>query len=203
MVFWFNPIFHIAAIALREDQEFACDYDVLSACEPDERYHYARALLTGTGAFLLPRTLAFFSRPTERYVMIEKHRLSKASSITGLILCSVVGIFALTKAPLSMAQQGLDEHITLYFKAIPIETVVELFADFSGQSIEGIDQVAGSVVSISVVDIPARDALTQLLNCVGHTVEPDGEALEIIPLESPRHASFECVDVRIEADRTI
>jgi beta-lactamase regulating signal transducer with metallopeptidase domain len=203
MVFWFNPIIHIAAIALRDDQEFACDHDVLISCGGDERFHYARALLTGAGPFLLPRTLAFFSRPTERFVMLEKHHRSKIRNIAGLFLCSVVGVFALTRAPLSMAQQGLEEPITLNFPSIPIEKVIGLFADLSGETIEGIDQIAGSIITIHITGVPARDVLTQLLNCVGYTIEPSGEVLEIVPLSSPSHASFECLDVDFEADRTV
>ena len=202
-VFWFNPIIHIAAIALRDDQEFACDHDVLISCEADERFHYARALLTGAGPLLLPRTLAFFSGPMERFAMLEKHHRSRIRNIAGLFLCSVVGVFALTKAPLSMAQQGLEEPITLNFKSISIEAVVKLFADFSGETIEGVDQIAGSIVTMRVSDVPARDALTQLLNCLGYTFESDGEVLEIIPLGSPGDASFECSDVEIEEDRTV
>lgn len=202
-VFWFNPIVHIAAIALRDDQELACDHDVLISCAADERFHYARALLTGAGPLLLPRTLAFFSRPTERFVMIEKHHRSKTRDVAGLLLCSVVGVFALTKAPLSMAQQGLDEPITLNLQSLPIEAAIGLFASFSGQTIEGLDRISGSIVTIRVSGVPARDALTQLLNCVGHTLESHGEVLEIVPLRSAGDASFECLDVAIEENRTL
>lgn len=135
--------------------------------------------------------------------MIEKHHRSKIRNIAGLFLCSVIGVFALTKAPLSMAQQGLEEPISLNLQLIPIEAVVELFAEFSGEPIEGIDQIAGSIVTIRVSDVRARDVLTQLLNCVGYTFESDGEVLEIIPLSSPGDASFECSDVEIEKDRAV
>ena len=202
-VFWFNPIVHIAAIALRDDQEFACDHDVLISCEAGERFHYARALLTGAGPFLLPPTLAFFSRPTERFIMIEKHHKSRIRSIAGLFLCMVVGVFALTKAPSSMAQQSLDSPLSLSFKEMPIERAIELLAEFTGIPIEGVDQVEGTIITIRVNDTPARDALTQLLNCVGYTFESRGEVLEIVPLGSPGDASFECLDAEIEEDRTV
>lgn len=202
-VFWFNPIVHIAAIALRDDQELACDHDVLISCKADERFHYARALFAGAGPLLLPPTLAFFSKPTARIVMIEKHRKSHARSVAGLSLCALVGVFAFTKAPLSMAQQGLDEPITLNLQMLPIETVIELFANFAGETIGGVHRVAGSVITIRVTDVPARDALTQLLNCVGHTLESDGAVLEIIPLGSSGDALFQCLDVEIEEDRSI
>ena len=43
-LFWFNPLFHLAAARMRHDQELACDADVL-AVHPQQRRHYGDALL--------------------------------------------------------------------------------------------------------------------------------------------------------------
>ena len=43
-LFWFNPLFHIAVLRMRNDQELACDADVL-ARQPHARRCYGDALL--------------------------------------------------------------------------------------------------------------------------------------------------------------
>ncbi|MDE2407789.1 MAG: TonB family protein [Xanthomonadaceae bacterium] len=43
-LFWFNPLFHLAAARMRHDQELACDADVLAA-HPQQRRRYGDALL--------------------------------------------------------------------------------------------------------------------------------------------------------------
>ncbi len=43
-LFWFNPLFHLAAARMRHDQELACDADVLAA-NPRQRRRYGDALL--------------------------------------------------------------------------------------------------------------------------------------------------------------
>src|SRR5690606_4874806 len=43
-LFWFNPLFHLAAARMRHDQELACDADVLAA-HPRQRRRYGNALL--------------------------------------------------------------------------------------------------------------------------------------------------------------
>jgi hypothetical protein len=139
----------------------------------------------------------------ERFVMIEKHLKSRIRNIAGLFLCSVVGVFTLTKAPSSMAQPSLERHLTLSLKDVPIERAIELFADFTGMTIAGVDQIEGTIITIRVSDAPAGDVLTQLLNCVGYTFESSSAVLEIVPLGSPGDASFECLDVEFERDRTV
>jgi beta-lactamase regulating signal transducer with metallopeptidase domain len=202
-VFWFNPIVHIGAFALRDDQEFACDQTVLASCNRDERFHYGRALLIGAGPYLTPPTLTFFGNTKERILMIEKHKTSKPRTLAGLTLCLFVGALALTKAPMSLAQSRLGDPITLNFQEIPIERVVGLFAEFAEMEVVGIEQIEGPVVTIRVFDVPARDALMQLLNCVGHTFQSNGQSLEIVPLQSSSDVSFECNDVEFPEEQTV
>ncbi len=103
-VFWFNPIVHIALRSFREDQEYACDQAVLSDSSSEDRYHYGRALLLGSSPQLVPSVLTFFKKNMERYLMLAKHKKSKLNTILGAGLCLVVGIFAFTTAPDSIAQ---------------------------------------------------------------------------------------------------
>lgn len=195
--FWFNPLVHTAAIAVRTDQEFACDQSVLASCSAEERFHYARALLIGAGAFALPQGISFFSRPRERVIMIEKHRKSSIRNIAGVALFSLIGILTLTTAPLSMAQQSLDKPVTLNFRVIDIERVIEMLADVSGATIEGINRVEGATITLRASDRPVGDVLMQLLNCVGHTFRAVGDSFEIVPLASEADATFECGDFEV------
>ena len=103
-LFWFNPIVHIAIKCFREDQEYACDQSVISKCDSKQRYQYGKALLSSTSPLLVPSALTFFSKSKERYIMLGKHRNSKLNSAMGLSLCFIVGLFAFTSAPQSIAQ---------------------------------------------------------------------------------------------------
>ena len=115
-VFWFNPIVHLAAGAMRDDQELACDQAVLSGGTNEDRYSYGRALMVGAGAYLFPSLLNFFGNQKERIAMIRNHKASLRRDIVGVGLCALVGIFALTKAPVSVAELVSDEPLTLNFQ---------------------------------------------------------------------------------------
>jgi beta-lactamase regulating signal transducer with metallopeptidase domain len=78
---WFNPLGHYGWLALRRDQEAACDARVIAASTSEERAAYAR-LIAGfaTGAELAPR--AALAAPMACPVLGEKsiiHRLRSLS----------------------------------------------------------------------------------------------------------------------------
>lgn len=196
-IFWFNPIVHIAAIALRDDQELACDQSVLAGSTADDRYHYGKALMVGSGPQLVPPTMAFPGRQKERVLMIPKHRRSPMRSLVGIALCGLVGLFSLTKAPVSVSQEALDSRLTISLQDMPLEHAIGLFATMSGTEISGIERVQGRAVTIRVEDVPVRDVLMKLLNCVGYTFESRSDGIDIIPLRSPADAEFECLGVEI------
>jgi hypothetical protein len=181
-VFWFNPIVHLGAGAMRLDQELACDQAVLRGSSADDRYAYGKTLLGG-GAHLFPSLLNFFGNQRERIVMIRNHKASLRRDMVGIGLCALVGVFALTKAPVSVAELVSDAPLSMNFSKIPIVKVVELIRDFSGAvEIVGLGQLDGITITASVQAVPARDALQGILNCAGFTYEERSGALAIVPL---------------------
>ena len=189
-VFWFNPIVHLAAGALRDDQEIACDQAVLHGSTHEERYSYGRALLVGAGAHLFPSLLNFFGNQKRRIAMIASHKASRRRDIVGLGLCALVGVFALTKAPVSVAELVSDAPITLNFQQIPVTKVVELIRDFSGAgAITGLEQLGAATITARIEGAPAREALRRILNCAGFAYEERGEVLAIVPLRAAGSAA--------------
>ena len=108
-VFWFNPAIHFALQLMREDQELACDSSVLANCSEEQRYQYGRALAAGMGPHLMPPVLRFFSAHKERFTMLSKHKVSTLNTIIGVSLCVMISVFALTKAPTTLAQRSFEE----------------------------------------------------------------------------------------------
>jgi len=185
-VFWFNPIVHFAANAVRDDQELACDQAVLGSRNSEERYSYGRALLVGAGAYLFPSLLNFFGNQKERIAMIRNHKASRRRDMLGIAMCALVGVFALTKAPVSIADLVSEEPVTMTFQQLPLNKFIELISDFSGTEIVGVEQLGNRTVTVHVKGVPAREALQQVLSCAGFTYEERGEAVAIVPL--PRGA---------------
>lgn len=75
-LFWFNPLFHLAAARMRHDQELACDADVLAA-HPRQRRRYGNALLNAQLALqTAPLGCHFgFGHPLkERIMLLNRER---------------------------------------------------------------------------------------------------------------------------------
>jgi bla regulator protein blaR1 len=198
-VFWFNPIVHLAANAMRDDQELACDQAVLSRGSDEDRYSYGRALLVGAGAYLFPSLLNFFGNQKERIAMIRNHTASLRRDIVGIALCALVGVFALTKAPVSVAELVSEEPLTLNFQQLPITKVVGLIASFSGFPVEqvtGLEQLGETTVTLQIKGVPAREALQRILNCAGFTYRESGDTVAIVRLEAQAAAGV-CESIKI------
>jgi beta-lactamase regulating signal transducer with metallopeptidase domain len=197
-VFWFNPIVHVAASAVRDDQELACDQTVLRSSDHQDRYTYGRALMIGAGAQLFPTLLSFFGNQKERVAMIGKHKASPRRDVVGIGLCALVGIFALTKAPVSVAELVSGEPLTLSFSQLPMTKIVELIMDFSGGGeVLGLEQLSGMAVTVRITSVPAREALQRVLGCAGFGYEERGEAIAIVPLQEGA-ATPACGDLYLE-----
>ncbi|HSC16041.1 MAG TPA: M56 family metallopeptidase [Gammaproteobacteria bacterium] len=131
-LFWFNPLVHLAVHLLRQDQEYACDQAVVSRCTPHERYCYGRALMLGTSQEARPSFVTFFRNNTERYAMLGKYRESAWNTVVGMAVCLAVGVYSLTSAPTSVAQDAGNSGYDL-------GTITELQAEvhmakFSGEA---------------------------------------------------------------------
>ena len=112
-LFWFNPLVHVAVHALRQDQEYVCDQAVVSRCTRQERYQYGKALMLGASSQRVPSFLTFFRNSKERYVMLGKHRKSALSTLVGTGVCALIGVYSLTSAPISVAQNAVASEYDL------------------------------------------------------------------------------------------
>jgi len=101
ILFWFNPLAHIAFHVLKQDQELACDYQVLAKLNQQQRYEYGRLLLNSIRDQKIPATMAFFINYKQRFIMLEKHNNSNNKKMLGLLLCSIFMLFAFTTTPIS------------------------------------------------------------------------------------------------------
>lgn len=106
-VYWFNPIVHLALRSLREDQEMACDQATLAGCDDTDHFTYGKTLLRSSVPTLIPSVLTFFTTTKERFTMLRNRHFSKLNTLAGLTLCTLLGAFALTSAPESIAQSDL------------------------------------------------------------------------------------------------
>lgn len=102
--FWFNPIVHLAIRCFKEDQEMACDQSVLADCSMKERAEYGKALMRSSSINLVPSVLTFFTKSKERFIMLRNHKKSSMQAFATFIMCSLLSAFALTTAPVSVAQ---------------------------------------------------------------------------------------------------
>jgi beta-lactamase regulating signal transducer with metallopeptidase domain len=131
-VFWFNPLVHLAVHLLRQDQEYACDQAVVSRCTPQERYRYGRALMLGTSPEPRLSFVTFFRNNTERYAMLGKYKESAWNSVIGMLVCLGLGVYSLTSAPTSVAQNAANPGYDLG-SVISLQAEVHM-AKFSGEA---------------------------------------------------------------------
>jgi len=167
-LFWFNPIVHIAWNAFRQDQELACDYQVLAKSSKSERFEYGRVLLKGLHAHALPATMAFFNNHKQRFIMLEKHNNSKINIILGITLCTVLLVFALTKAPQSIAKQLVEDTIVSFkFDQISLKNILELINQANPREILGYENIPEKNISFEAWGVSANQVEKLLLKCSG------------------------------------
>lgn len=180
-VFWFNPLVHIAVLLLREDQELACDHGILSRGTEQDRYHYGKALLSGSYRQGYSPLLSFFGKNKRRFTMLSKHKASKLNAVLGIMLCTAVSVVTLTKAPLSAAYSGFlsDELVTLSLKSIHLRDALKLYMEFQSTEKNPPPNILdltvfnhhliedGPVISIQQTEVPANIVLERLLKCGG------------------------------------
>ena len=181
MIFWFNPIVHIAWQAFRQDQELACDYQVLAKSNNLERYEYGRVLLKGLHAHALPATMAFFNNHKQRFIMLEKHNNSKINNILGITLCTVLLVFALTKAPQSIAiENSHDMEVSFKFDSIPLKSVLELIFEANPKDVTGYENIPEINISFEAWNVSAIQIEKLILKCSGLKLLHQGKAHVIV-----------------------
>jgi beta-lactamase regulating signal transducer with metallopeptidase domain len=82
---WFNPLVHMAAVAIKHDQEMACDAEVMDVY-PDQRRRYAAAMLkAGAGPL---GVCAFGSHPLEARI----HAIVRGAPLPHPRIVGIVGL---------------------------------------------------------------------------------------------------------------
>ncbi|HEY2346126.1 MAG TPA: M56 family metallopeptidase [Xanthomonadaceae bacterium] len=102
ILFWFNPIMHIAAGRFRRDVEMACDSAVLRAHRGSRRRYASALLKTHVADGALPIGCQWHQTPPmEERIMLLKHALpTRHARLAGAILLSIA---ALTTTGIAMA----------------------------------------------------------------------------------------------------
>lgn len=193
--FWFNPLVHIAARALRHDQELACDQAIVGHCDADARWHYGKTLIASAGAYPQPVSIPFFGKHRERIAMIARHRASKIRHGIGIALCAALGACALTSPPPPVIQAGTGDPITLNFVDLDLRAVLQLLAEFSGSNIVVSDQIPQANVTMSARSVPWDEVLARLVSCVGAELGPNSG--NVIVIRPSADGPGRCDDIEI------
>ncbi len=96
-------------------------------------------------------------------------------------------VFTIEVQPLTKTQQEVaekkkadhsGERLSLNFQDIPVRTVLQLIADFTGQNLVASDKVTGNV-TLRLQDVPWSQALDIILKSKGLSMRQTGSVLEI------------------------
>ena len=129
--------------------------------------------------------------------MIRNHTASLRRDIVGIGLCALVGLFALTKAPVSVAELVSDEPLSFNVRSMPVAELVGLIVKAFGprdrpSEVTGLEQLGDIPVTAQMKGVPAREGLQQILNCAGFTYRENGDTIAIVPLEVPQAGASAC-----------
>ena len=193
-VFWFNPIVHIGARAMRDDQELACDQAILSDCDANARYSYGKTLIASAGAGRHPISVPFFGQHKERIAMLTRHRVSRFRNAMGLALCASLAACTLTGPAPEVVQDSEEERITLNFANLELRAIFKLLAEFSNTNIVVSTELPNVGVTMSARDVPWDEVLTTLVHCVGAEMGQDGNVIVIRPAAEAA-AADRCSDI--------
>ena len=112
VLFWFNPLLHVAAGCFRRDMEFACDAAVLRRY-PDQRRLYASALLKTqlTGSALPVGCLWHHMPPMkERLMLLKLPKPTRRHALIGVVVtvCAAAAISGVALAGHDAASKAAD-----------------------------------------------------------------------------------------------
>jgi beta-lactamase regulating signal transducer with metallopeptidase domain len=174
-IFWFNPLVHMAWIKFQQDQELACDHQVLRHADYRTRIIYGEALKKGLSALLTPISLTFFNHKHERFIMLSKHKNNIFTTLTGITFIALIGFMMLTKTNMTFAEKTDEKNginISLDFKQIPLIQVVKLISETTPQEelLVQLDLLDGIDITTKVEEVPAFDFLDALLTEHGFKV---------------------------------
>jgi len=103
---WFNPLAWLAFRAFRADQELACDAAVTAAAAPEERHHYARALIKSASrpGLIAACPLNHADQLKRRLRMMKTHKVSRLRLVGGAAAVTLLGGLSLALSSPSFAQ---------------------------------------------------------------------------------------------------
>ena len=130
-IFWFHPLAWWALIALRHDQELACDAGVLREHRGKRRSYGNAMLKTQSAALALPVGCAWSPRHplAERIVMLKQVQPGNVRRLSGAVLMAVIiplGIgvaYAATAPAASPPAGGGDAHVNEYQLGMKVEWI--------------------------------------------------------------------------------
>ncbi len=168
-VFWFNPLIHIAWTKFQQDQELACDHQVLKHADHKTRHEYGLTLSKGLSALLTPNSLTFFNHKHERFIMLSKHKNNLLVTVAGLVIFVSIAYVMLTKTPISFKQKNIEQHgqlVSFNFKDIPMETIAMLISDATPgkKTLNGLELLHGKLITADAIEVHAFDFFDALLN---------------------------------------
>jgi beta-lactamase regulating signal transducer with metallopeptidase domain len=113
-LFWFNPLVHVGAAALRVDQELACDAAVL-ARHPKTRRAYGEAMLKTQLAACAPPLGCHWPASAnkqlkERFAMLARHHSTRSRHLAGAAVVAILslgaGVAAWAAQPAQVVEQS-------------------------------------------------------------------------------------------------
>ncbi|MGJ8664007.1 MAG: M56 family metallopeptidase [Marinicella sp.] len=165
--FWFNPLIHLAYRRFHEDQELACDHQILKQADDNFRLEYGMALKKGLSAHLIPQSLTFFHHKHERFLMLQKHRKNKWLTTIGLLFTLIIAYLLLTQSMITTHKKDHAVYgplVSYQFNEIPLTSIVLLIADSTQTtSITGLELLGNQSISAHAEQVNAFDFLDAVL----------------------------------------
>jgi beta-lactamase regulating signal transducer with metallopeptidase domain len=186
-LFWFNPLVHLAWTKFQQDQELACDRQVLKSTDSQTRYVYGEALKKGLSVLLTPNSLTFFNHKHERFIMLTKHKKNIFTTLAGLTFIAVIGFVVFTKTGVSFTEKSIDTHggiVSFEFNDIALDAVAMLIADANGgaSNLLGLDLLKGTQITAEADKVHAFDFFDTLLKDNGFKVDRNGDTWQFSQL---------------------
>lgn len=186
-LFWFNPLVHISFIKFQQDQEFACDRQVLKNADDKTRAAYGQALKQSLSAVLSPHSLTFFYHKHERFIMLSKHKNNKTLTFFGLLFGMIIAYPVFTETSVSITQKSVETHgsiVSFEFNDIPLQDVVMLVSNAGGGAgnLIGLDYLKDIKITANAKNVHAFDFLDELLKDNGLKVLRSGDTWQFSTL---------------------
>jgi len=108
-VFWFNPLVHFTWTKFQQDQERACDHQVLKHADTKTRLDYGQTLKKSLGVLHTPNSLTFSIINMNDLLCCQKHKTNLFTNITGFIFIASIGFLMITKTGISFTKKRLNK----------------------------------------------------------------------------------------------